>query len=506
MKVIDKGSYIQYWPQDDGPPVRNLLGFKVSKTDPWVRAENNFVNRYILGLPYEKPHDSRELYHCFDLTDYQRRDVDRMCQGSILNANPMGLGKTVEAIKTMRELDVKNALIVVPKIIRGQWMSQIAKWWPEAWKRCKIYEHPNKDKVENDGSIYITNYEKLTSEKSLMKFKRWQWDVLIVDEAHRIKNRSSKRTSAVKSIPAKHRYPLTGTPITRYVDDLWSILHFVDPYYSGNSYWNFVNYFCTVEETFWGNKITGLTGDPFRVRILQELLSVCCIRNESVQVSQGRTEEVIQLPLEEAHRKMYNDIRKIALDELPDTVSIANGAVLTMRLRQLCSWPGHFIPGAPGTKFQWIEDLLNNTEEKIVVFSCFEKSVSALVEYLRSKDFRAQKITGQNDAADNEASKRAFLKDPHTRVLAGTFGAMREGYDGLQEVSRIVVMLDRDWSQALMDQAAARLDRMLQKLPVWVVYLEIEKSFDQYVGRINVHKTEDIRRALDEKPVESINT
>lgn len=497
--MIDKGNYIQYLPQEDGPSVRLLLGFKVSKTEPWVRVENNFINRYILGLPYEKEHDSRELHHCFDLDEYQRVDVDRMCQGSILNANPMGLGKTVEAIRTLRELDVRNALIIVPKIIRKQWLMQFERWWPEAYKRCKIYDNPKKDTVVDDGSIYIINYEKLTSDSVLMKFKKWQWDALIVDEAHRIKNRNSKRTLACKSIPAKRKYPLTGTPITRYVDDLWSILHFIDPYYSGNSYWNFVNYFCVVEETFWGNKITGLTEDPFKLNVLRTLLSKCCIRNESVKVTKGRTVEVIKLPLEDSHRKVYNDIRKIALDKLPDTLTIANGAVLTMRLRQLCSWPGHFINNAPGTKFQWIEDLLSNTDEKIVVFSCFERSISALVDYLRSKEFRAQKITGKNDAEENETSKQMFLKDPHTRVLAGTFGAMREGYDGLQEVSRIVVMLDRDWSPALMDQAESRLDRMLQKLPVWVAYLEIENSFDQYVGRINIHKTDDIRRALDDK-------
>lgn len=496
MKIIEKPGYLQYWPQDDGPPVRNLMGFKIQKNDPWVRVEDNLVNRIVLGLPY-RVCSPIETQHCNDLKEYQRHDVSRMAAMSILNANPMGLGKTAETIKALRERDVRNALIIVPKIIRGQWLSQFFRWWPEAALRVHILDNPKVQTVRDDGSIWIVNYDKLQTESVLTKFRSFQWEVCAADEAHRIKNRKSKRTIAVKSIPAHLRWPLTGTPITRYADDLWSILNFADPRYSGSSYWNFVNYFCNVEETFWGNKITGLTDNSQRLAVLQELLDYVCIRNDSVRVAEGRTRETILLNMDDAHRKVYNDIRKLALDELPETITIANGAVLTMRLRQLCSWPGHFIDGAAGPKFEWVLNLCEETDDKLVVFSCFEKSVTALCKYLEGKGVRAYTITGQNTPAENAEHKSMFLKDPHTRVLAGTFGAMSEGYDGLQEVSRIVVMLDRDWSPGVMDQAESRLDRMLQRLPVWVAYLEIDKSFDQYVGRINLHKTEDIRRALN---------
>jgi len=229
----------------------------------------------------------------------------------------------------------------------------------------------------------------------------------------------------------------------RYADDLWSILNFLDPRYACNSYYAFVEYFCKIQHTPWGDKIVGLTDDTRHVAILNQLLDLICIRHSAIEVAHGKTRETILLPMDKKQRELYRKEKQLLLDELPENLTIANGAVLTMRLMQTTSWPGLFLGSeVPGPKFEWIlETCLNNSNEKFVVFSTFEKTISALVEYLKSSNVEAVKITGQQSAEQNELSKRCFT-EKRAQVLAGTIGAMGQGYDGLQQVCRLMICVN----------------------------------------------------------------
>ena len=133
-----------------------------------------------------------------------------------------------------------------------------------------------------------------------------------------------------------------------------------------------------------------------------------------------------------------------------------------------------------------------------MVFSVFEKTISALVKYLNENGVTACSITGKNTAEQNEMSKRFFI-DRGIQVLAGTIGAMGQGYDDLQRVCRLMIFIDRDWSPEIMNQAEDRLHRMGQNNPVNIYYLECQGSFDQHVGRINQNKANDIRSALNDE-------
>ena len=216
----------------------------------------------------------------------------------------------------------------------------------------------------------------------------------------------------------------------------------------------------------------------------------------AVEVAKGKTRETVLLPMTKKQRELYRKEKDLLLDQLPDTLTIANGAVLTMRLMQTTSWPGLYIENEPGPKFEWIlESCINNPKEKFVVFSVFEKTISALVQYLNDNGVSAVSITGKNKAETNEINKRLFV-DKSTQVLAGTIGAMGQGYDELQHVCRLMIFIDRDWSPEIMAQAEDRLHRKGQDNPVSIFYLECQGSFDQHVGRVNRNKAEDIREAL----------
>lgn len=496
MKIVPSGKYFRVLPDSEieARQMRHrLMGWRQRKDDPWIVAEDNLVNRIVLNRELELMQGMPPLMMDERLEDYQRQDVNVMCRlKHCLNANPMGLGKTVEAIMALSCMGAETICIVVPKIIRQQWADQIKRWWG---RDAEIFE---KQTTLEPGKIYIVNYDKLRNEKILAKFRRFRWDCLVLDEAHKIKNRTSKQAIAVKLIPCARRMALTGTPILRYVDDLWSLLNFLGEEYSGKSYWAFVDYFCEVEKTPWGNKIVGTTYDPYRQTILRELLSLFMIRHESIEVAYGKTKETVRLPMTKSQRDLYRKERQLLLDQLPENCTISNGAVLTMRLRQTTSWPGLFIEDEPGPKFEWIlEQCENNPNEQFVVFTVFEQTASALSQWLFNKGVRAVSITGKKTDYENEMSKAVFLKSK-AQVLIGTIGAMGQGYDELQHVSRTVIFVDRDWSPEIMNQAEERLHRMGQKQLVRVYYLECQGSFDQSVGRINANKSEGIRRALEQ--------
>lgn len=494
MTIMHQGRYLLIHPRGDknfNPKL--LLGWRQKKNDPWIKAEDNIINRIVLGMPLELHREFKGIRHVENLEEFQINDITKMHSlKNILNANPMGLGKTVETIKFLQDKDAKIVLIVTPKIILNQWKDQLKRW---ANIDATIY---NKQRKVTPG-VWLVNYDKLRNESTLVKFKEFVWTYLILDEAHKIKNRNSLQTVAVKNIPALNKIALTGTPITRYVDDLWSILNFLDPMYACNSYHTFVDYFCKKQYTPWGDKIVGLTEDPSKIALLNKLLDEICIRNASVKVTQGKTREVIRVPMSIKQRELYRKEKQLVLDQLPDNCTISNGAVLTIRLMQTTSWPGLFIEGEVGPKFEWIlETCKNNPTEKIVVFTVFEKSASALKEYLLSQNIVTQSITGKRKAPENEQARKDFVEGK-AQLLVGTIGAMSQGYDGLQKVSHTMIFIDRDWSPEIMKQAEDRLHRMGQNNLVNIYYLECTGSFDQHVGHINRTKADDIRSALNDE-------
>lgn len=492
MRIYLQGKYLHVLDQGEGIRKDLLLGWRQSKNDPWIVAENNIVNRIVLGQTINIQLTHYPVSNTEGLKPFQVDDINKMLGlKHFLNANPMGLGKTVETIRFLSERKARNALVVCPKIIRYQWQSQLKTWGNFD---SEIYE--KQAHIPDDGRVWIVNYDKLRNEKTRLKFRSFQWDYVILDEAHKIKGRNSLQTKAVKELPAAHRIALTGTPILRYVDDLWSILHFLDESYSGISYWTFRDYFCEMEHTAWGDTIVGLTKNSAKVAILQKLMSLVSIRNDAIEVAKGKTREVVRVPMTKKQRELYRKEKDLVLQELPEDLTIANGAVLALRLMQTTSWPGLWIPGEAGPKFEWIlETCLNNPKEKFVVFSVFEKTINALVNYLNESGVTATSITGKNTGEQNEMSKRLFV-DKGIQVLAGTIGAMGQGYDELQKVCRLMIFIDRDWSPEIMNQAEDRLHRMGQDNPVNIYYLECQGSFDQHVGRINRNKAADIREAL----------
>lgn len=497
---MTKLKYLGQYKIDDLEEVLpRLMGvYRVKHDSSVVNVADNLVNRIIMGLPlWATPQKHIELSDTTDLYDYQVEDVRQMinCKG-FLNRNKPGYGKTIEAIYACKNIQAKSVLVIAPNPTVYQWVKQFKKWWPE---RIHDIIQVTSKTVLSLNKIYIVNPEKILSKTLQHEFYKLHFDVLVVDEAHMLKNRQSQRSKAIKCINATYRWALTGTPVLKNPADLWSILDFLSPSYAGSSYWAFVRYFCKVEQTFFGEQITGLTENPVNVAILQKLLGAISCYHPHRGAEYSKQIIVVRLQLTGKQKSLYNKVKKLVHDELSPELTIANGAVLTLRLLQVTSAPIMYDESIPGVKFEWLRQFLeDNPDEKIVVYSKFEKVLSSLEVYLSKNGVSSVLYTGKVSSTMRTKALKDFSENSKCRVILGTINALGVGVDSLQKSAHICVFLDRDYISEINSQCEDRLNRIGQKEEVICYYLECENTWDIHVAKANKLRSEDIRRLLTE--------
>jgi SNF2 family DNA or RNA helicase len=305
-------------------------------------------------------------------------------------------------------------------------------------------------------------------------------------------------TGIANELPGVLRIGLTGSPIYDRPDDLFSICNWLNPFYVGSSYWAFVNMFCTVAEDFWGRKPAGLSKDPKKVELLRRVLDCFMVRN-AVDLGIGHQEITVPIELEPAQKRVYKDIKRLAVEVLLDQgITVANGVAQLVRLQQVVSNPGLFnLPGNP--KFEWILDFLaSNPGEKIVVFSIYRETILAFNEACQKSGFKYVSIHGEVPAKEREENKQIFIRDKDVWVLSGTVGAMGESIDGLQHVCRTVIFIDQDWSPEMNNQAKRRVLRLGQEQFVSTYILEGIGTVDKKVGKVLLSKIADIKEVLEQ--------
>lgn len=473
------------------------MDFKLT-LDGYYKAQDDAVRRSILGLPLPEVKEKKNL-KTGSLTTEQIETMKNMAStGTYLNANQMGLGKTYETIMAIENLDSDLNLIICPKFVRSSWRNELVKWLDLDPSEINIIEGTPKERLEASKDLKqynIINYELLRNFKdsAVRQLTRTKWDTIVADEAHRLKNRKAKQTKGVKRLKSKYRFALTGTPIQNKPDDLWSILHWLDPFLSGKSFWRFVETFCNIEDGFFGKEILGLTTNDYNLNALRNILGRIMSRRSSDKELPDRIDIPITLELDSRHKKLYTNVKKKILIELDEDreLFINSGLVRLLRLQQTTSNPGLFDDKISNPKFKYIQELMEDNEEtKFLVFSRFKQTIYALHGELGDNSVV---ITGDTEDIDSEIES---FKKPGKQVLLATIGAIGEGVDGLQHISDSIIFIDKDWSPAVNSQAVGRLLRKGQKNNVKVYDVQIENTIDEYVERLLNMKKEDIEKVI----------
>ena len=313
------------------------------------------------------------------------------------------------------------------------------------------------------------------------------WDVVIVDEAARIKNRKAKRTKAVWKLAHKSRYLwlLTGTPVQNRPDELWSLLHAIDPQ-RWSSYWQFVERHCEIVHNFFGGvEIRGIIDKnafaaevaPVMLRRTRELLDLPPLTEEEVYVELAGEQSRIYREMER------NFIASLDSDRKAGKYVVAPSILAKItRLRQIACSPA-LVGGADvSAKTEALLELLEDvtTDHKVLVFTTFAEYVKLLLPRLGA--YNPVVVTGSVSMKQRDEAAQTFQLNDDCRVLIGTTDAMSEGLN--LQAAGVVVFLDLSWTPSAIDQAIGRAYRRGQTSPVHVVKLIAAGTVDEDIVKL----------------------
>ena len=432
------------------------------------------------------------------LRDYQKAGVNFLIQAkrAILGDDP-GLGKTLQAIMACEGEQARRALIVCPNTIKWVWYEEIKKW---TGKEAVVIGGPRKKREKAleayKNGYLIINYESARLHPIIQEI---EWDVMICDEAHRLKNRKALQTQFIKRVKAKNVYMVTGTPIMNRTEELWSLLNILYPKVF-TSFWRFVDQYCQKRTTYFGTEV--LPGTDEQVERLRLLLQPIMIRRRKDEVLTELPAKVYQrLPVElEGRQKvMYKQMERDSLAILSQGAIAAPVVIAQItRLRQIAVGAQLLDPEIDSSaKFKALDEILDIhlQDHKIVVFSQFRRAIELLQERYAAKGLECVVVTGEVSQEDRVKATQRFQTDNNCRIMLSTIQA---GGLGLTwTAADIVVFLDRHWTPAMNLQAEDRLHRIGQRNSVTVINMVAKDTVEEWIEDILAGKQENFDKIIE---------
>ena len=415
----------------------------------------------------------------------------------VLLADDMGLGKTVQAIAAcalLRSLrGVERVLVVSPASLKSEWEEQIAKF-SDLPSTIVFGGNPARRAAYRRHTFFtLCNYEQVVADgKDLLD--ALAPDIVILDEAQRIKNWQTKTANAVKKLRSRYAFVLTGTPLENRIDEIYSIVQFLDPELLGPLF-RFNREFYALDEK----------GKPSGFRNLDELarrVSSVMLRRRKEDVEgelPGRTVKTFFVPMTEAQTSAYEDydhyVKRLAALAAKRPLTRDEFDRLQKFLacmRMVCDTP--YILGDENRDCPKMEEmerllpgLLEDPRRKIIVFSEWVRMLELVREYAVATGIEFAWHTGSVPQPQRRAEIRRFREDPECRL----FLSSESGGVGLNlQAADTVVNMDQPWNPARLEQRIARAWRKHQTRPVTVINLVSEDTIEhRMLGLLDAKRT-----------------
>jgi SNF2 family DNA or RNA helicase len=448
-----------------------------------------------------------------DLYAYQKDDSDKMSQDTNwLNFSEMGVGKTPEALAVVEKMGYKFPLILCPNSLRLEWERQITDWvgegmtaisTPDCYQRLGpiIYSYQNNIKYK------VINYETLRNDRHMELLNLLPFDIVIMDEVHKLRNPNTKMVRGsmdkltreyhsgvwdfVRNHPDSKYLCLSGSPIMNYPNDLYVPLSIVRPqdYPMDIKRWkDFMYTYCLWSQGKFGSYIYGTQ----RMNELRAKTAPYTIRRTKKEVLPFLPEKYyrrVMLDMPPEQRKLYDQMEselRILLDT-GETLSSPSVLSTLTRLRQMNLDPKIVGVTSPSAKTEFLMDLVESTDNKIVIFSCFEAYIY-LLSQIFLKDVPHVCVTGKIPSDKRSVEVKKFQEDPNIKLFLGTIQTAGEGLT--LTAANIIVFTDRWWNTPSNTQAEDRCHRIGQTSGVEVIILVCNKSVDAIIDSILERKNE----------------
>jgi ERCC4-related helicase len=403
--------------------------------------------------------------------------------GRAVLADDMGLGKTIQGVGVAellaREAGFGKVLIVCPASLKSQWRSEIHRFSDRTVQIVAGSATERPRQYDNDCFFTICNYEQVL--RDILAIECVRWDLIILDEGQRIKNWESKTARVIKGLKSPFALVLTGTPLENRLDDLYSVVQFVDDRRLAPAF-RFFNRHRVVDEK---GKVLGYKNlDRLRENLRPVLLRRT--RGSVLQQLPPRTTEIIrisptdeQIELHAAHMRTVSMItRKPYLTEM-DLLRLQK-ALLMCRMAADGTFLVDKEPPGYSSKLEHLAEMLaelfEEPDRKAVLFSEWTTMLNLIEPILKKLKLDYVRLDGSVPQKDRQPLVNRFREDPSCRLFITT----NAGSTGLNlQAANTVINVDLPWNPAVLEQRIARAHRMGQKQPVQVFVLITEETLEE---------------------------
>ncbi|MCY4306359.1 MAG: DEAD/DEAH box helicase [Aestuariivita sp.] len=457
--------------------------------EPWRRQRQIQIRREKKRVAFiereKKNPDSLNILK-FPLYPYQREGVKHLALSErALLADEMGLGKTVQAIGACRVLQdligISRVLIVCPASLKTEWAEQINAATNLSYEIVVGHREQRLKQYHGIQFFTITNYEQVMVDFDEMQ-QTIKPDIVILDEAQRIKNWRTKTATAIKRLQSRFAFVLTGTPLENRIDELYSIMQFLDPELLGPLF--------RFNREYYKLDNQGRAMGYQNLDKLREKTKTLMLRRRKADVEGDLPKKTVKfhyLPMTEEQAIRYQDYERVVTaiaargkrrPLLPEEFNRLQIGLASMRM--ICDTPyilDQDVRDCPKLEEleRVLEDMLEDPTAKIIIFSEWVKMLDLVRELIDNLDIGYAWHTGSVPQDRRRVEINRFKQDPTCRI----FLSSESGGVGLNlQVASNVINLDLPWNPAKLEQRIARAWRKHQKRSVTVVNLVTSNSIE----------------------------
>jgi len=415
-------------------------------------------------------------------------------------ADEMGLGKTLQTISFIGYLRFICGihgphLVAVPKSTLDNWKREFGKWIPEIdvlvlqgakEERAELIQERL---VDEKFDVCITSYEMILREKSHLK--KFAWEYIIIDEAHRIKNEESSLAQIIRVFNSRNRLLITGTPLQNNLHELWALLNFLLPDVFGDS--------AAFDDWFSGQDEDSDTV----VQQLHKVLRPFLLRRVKADVEKSllpKKEINLYIGMSDMQVNWYKKILEKDIDAVNGAAGNKESKTrllnIVMQLRKCCNHPYLFEGAEPGPPYTTDEHLVNNAAKmimldrllkrmkaqgsRVLIFSQMSRLLDILEDYSVMRGYQYCRIDGSTAHEDRIAAIDEYNKEGSEKFLF--LLTTRAGGLGINlTTADIVVLFDSDWNPQADLQAMDRAHRIGQTKQVIVFRFVTENAIEEKV-------------------------
>jgi SNF2 family DNA or RNA helicase len=427
---------------------------------------------YMLQPPLESLLSGETMEFPFPPFDFQYEGVGFLfTRYNAILADEMGLGKTMQAITSMRMLlrthQARTILLICPKPLVTNWLREFKTWAPEVTvaaiqgnksERAWHWKH-------NRAMVKVANYELLIRDQAIVTDNEQQYDLCVLDEAQRVKNKQNSTSKIIQKINRRRSWALTGTPIENSINDLVGICEFASP--------GTVNQNMTVREIKRNvnDLILRRTKDIVMTDMPPRLM-----RDAELGLSQEQSDRY--------HAAENNGVMQ--LNEMGDEITINHVFELVLRLKQICNFDPVTQASTKVDRLKADLEEVAASGQKAIVFSQWVGAIEKITEQVQA--FNPLEYHGRIPSKRRDPILKEFKENPDRTVLLMSYGA---GSVGLNlQFCRYVFLFDRWWNPAIEDQAINRAHRIGAAGSVTITRMIMAGTIEQRIHDILEEKRE----------------